>query len=180
MVEAQEMKLLGASIFNSTQIFMQICYRQTGRMVDPNQFRTRLLVDNRGLGSITFTTEIAQLQQDLQGVLPYKSMLFNSYLNEEQLDQMRRRMTHLPIQRWEAVRTMAEKYNRQRQLLKIAALRLRDVCNMRYANLPEDFDNFVYVSITYENATPLPAMLNLQYRGTILELPFPPNPLRRQ
>ena len=178
--DIREIKVLGLGIFKSAVTFLSVCHQRTGRMMDLTQFQIKIVVDNHGIGTVTFTTKIEQLQQDLQGILPYRDMLFNTQLNAEKLTEMRRGIINLSTERWEKMRELGD---RQRMWLQLLVIKLRDICRFRYVTVPEDLGALVDISVTFANSTPayfmpVPTVLKLKYLGITLELVFPLLPLK--
>ena len=170
-----DLTLLGLSVIRSVHVLMRACGEKTGRVVNVDCFQSQIAVDVNGIGSITFSSESPQLNEDLQGILPYKCILFNAYITAAHLDEMRRRrITNEP---WEI---MQRRGDRQRHYLRMLRTQFQELCMLQHENVSEgEFKTLLKMSVTYDTSNtihhvPTPKHLCLQYLGTRLELAFPP------
>ena len=179
--DSTDLTLLGLGVIKSVHVLMRACGEKTGRVVNLDCFQSQIAVDVNGIGSITFSSESPQLNEDLQGILPYKCILFNAYITAAHLDEMRRRqITNEP---WEI---MQRRGDRQRHYLRMLRMKFQEICMLQHANVSEgEFKTLLRMSVTYDTSktihhVPTPKHLCLQYLGTRLELAFPPMMLVRR
>ena len=175
----ESVKLLGESVLRSAYFFIQRCHRLLGFVINLNRFKIALhLEDGTGRGILTFTTELADIQRALQEVLPYRSQLFRKEVTNIQLEEMRVRMSHLPPERFEALRIFLDKERKQRAIVRQMSEELHNVALLRYHRLPEP--DRVDVQITFLQEDVLwPASYRTAYRNIGVSFPFLPPPQDR-
>lgn len=173
-LEEADVKLLCESVLRSAYYFLLTCYHRVGFVFNLNRFKIMFhLEGGSGRGILTFTTDLVDIQQVLEGILPYRSQLFQKEVNNIQLEEMRMRMNHLPPARFEAVRNLWEEDNRQRGVVRRMLEDLNDSCLIRYRQLPE-VDKVEFKIKYFQNDLLWPATIYCWYRNISAGFPFPP------
>lgn len=172
--DKNNVQLLGESVLRSAYHFLQECHRRVGFVLNLNRFKISLhLEEGTERGILTFATDLVDIQQALEGVLPYRSQLFPKEVTNIELGAMRERMNHLPADRFEAVRNMLEEGNRQRAVVRQMLEDLNYSCLLCYRQPPEA--NRVEFKIKYsQNGLLWPASIHAWYRNVGVGFPFPP------